>query len=237
MNNDYRLSRDEQINLATFSHEASVDVYKKEGLTGPETAIIQNHFTDRSLPLLDVGCGTGRTSEALGKMGFTVFGIDLSSAMIRKAHSKRPSMHCANMNACYLGFGPATFANALFSFNGIDYISPYGKRLECLREIHRVLKPGGILIYSSHNAVCIPKNRLGWGIIKETLFDGRLFSHYRKELEPQGALYSYYGIPYFEIKTLRSLGFNFLGIKGKKHSGMWNILFNEISPYYIAQKR
>lgn len=48
-------------------------------------------------------------------------------------------------------FGDASFDAVVFSFNGIDYLAPNEKRHQCLRECHRVLKPGGVFIFSSHN--------------------------------------------------------------------------------------
>jgi len=230
------LSREERENLATFTHKGSVNAYKKEGLTESETTIVAKYFTDKSGPLLDIGCGAGRTTAPLKTTGFDVYGIDLSGAMIREARSSYPALPFMVMNACCLGFRSGTFSNVLFSFNGIDCIFPYEKRLACLREIHRVLKPGGVLAYSSHNALWIPRNRIGWGIIKENLLEGKLFSHYRKERDPYGILFLYYGIPFIETRTLRSLGYIFTGIEGRSHSGIRGVLFNECSPYFIAKK-
>ena len=44
-----------------------------------ECDFIENEISrDRSLKILDVGCGTGRHSIELSKRGYTVTGIDLS---------------------------------------------------------------------------------------------------------------------------------------------------------------
>ncbi|HAR44805.1 MAG TPA: class I SAM-dependent methyltransferase, partial [Nitrospiraceae bacterium] len=43
---------------------------------------------NRSLRILDVGCGTGRHSVELAKRGYAVTGIDLSEALLNKARQK-----------------------------------------------------------------------------------------------------------------------------------------------------
>ena len=47
-------------------------------------------------------------------------------------------------------FDSASFDFVLFSFNGIDYMDHQG-RIETLYEIRRVLRPGGVFVFSSHN--------------------------------------------------------------------------------------
>jgi len=43
---------------------------------------------DKSLKILDVGCGTGRHSIELSKRGYAVKGIDLSDSLLTKAKEK-----------------------------------------------------------------------------------------------------------------------------------------------------
>jgi SAM-dependent methyltransferase len=46
----------------------------------------------------------------------------------------------------------AAYDAVVFSFNGIDTIRSDGSRARCLGEISRILEPGGVFIFSSHNA-------------------------------------------------------------------------------------
>ena len=47
------------------------------------------------------------------------------------------------------------FDAVVFSANGIEYIRTDEGRAKCLREVARVLKPGGVFVVSSHNAQAI----------------------------------------------------------------------------------
>ena len=48
-------------------------------------------------------------------------------------------------------FDDASFDAIVFSFNGLDSVIPKEKRSRCLRECWRVLRPAGVLVFSSHN--------------------------------------------------------------------------------------
>jgi ubiquinone/menaquinone biosynthesis C-methylase UbiE len=229
------LTKQEQINLETFSHDYAVrSLYNKEGFTPIEQTLIDEYYESGGY-VLDIGCGTGRTTARLFQ-NHQVIGIDLSPKMIEMAKTKYPDVDFRLMNACNLDFPDGHFDYVLFSFNGIDYIVPSGKRLDCLLEIHRVLKNDGVLIYSSHNALRIPTSRVLFGIFLRNLLSFRLFSHYREEKSITGKLITYYGMPYFEKKLMKSLGFMPLKTVGRRYQTEPFVSLLELSPYYVMQK-
>jgi SAM-dependent methyltransferase len=59
-----------------------------------ECDFIENEInSDRSLKILDVGCGTGRHSIELSKRGYPVTGIDLSETQLARAREKAEDEH------------------------------------------------------------------------------------------------------------------------------------------------
>lgn len=59
-----------------------------QGTTGECDFIEQELQHDKSLQIIDVGCGTGRHAIELSKRGYKVTGIDLSAAQLAKAREK-----------------------------------------------------------------------------------------------------------------------------------------------------
>ncbi len=101
--------------------------------------------------LLDIGIGAGRTTPYLLEISHTYVGIDYSPRLIECARTKfgiDTLYQCDARDMQLLADGSFDFA--LFSFNGLDCLSHEG-RLKALREIRRVLRTGGLLVFSSHN--------------------------------------------------------------------------------------
>jgi len=59
-----------------------------QGTIGECDFIEQELNYDKSLKILDIGCGTGRHSIELSKRGYSVTGIDLSDSLLKKAREK-----------------------------------------------------------------------------------------------------------------------------------------------------
>jgi 2-polyprenyl-3-methyl-5-hydroxy-6-metoxy-1,4-benzoquinol methylase len=59
-----------------------------QGTIGECDFIEQELKSDKSLKILDVGCGTGRHSIELSKRGYSVTGIDLSESQLSRAREK-----------------------------------------------------------------------------------------------------------------------------------------------------
>jgi len=109
--------------------------------------------------ILDIGIGAGRTTAYLGAKSKNYTGIDYSEGFIRAAEKNFPGLQYFVMDARDLEkFKTGDFDLVNFSFNGIDYVDHEGRK-KVLSEIHRVLKPGGIFFFSTHN-----KNHPGFNI-------------------------------------------------------------------------
>ena len=136
-------------NVRLYNKPEMVAAYSGKKLRPSEEQIFRNLPRGK---LLDLGCGSGRTTVNLARMGFRVVGVDISEAMIAEARRLHPEIDYRLGDACDLsGFKDGEFEYVLFSFNGLDLLHPYEMRVKCLREIHRVLRDGGLFIYSSHN--------------------------------------------------------------------------------------
>ena len=120
------------------------------GLTVPERLCL-SHFEGKAFNggVLDIGIGAGRTCQPLSSMFRRYVGIDYSVSLIEEAKARFPDLDLRVMDARELSF-KEVFDCVFFSFNGIDYV-PLRDREKILDEMIRVLKPGGYLVYSTHN--------------------------------------------------------------------------------------
>lgn len=105
----------------------------------------------RGKKLLDIGVGAGRTTPALLEISDDYSAIDNSPGMVQATRERfgLESVWCCDARDLSR-FADCTFDFALFSWNGIDYIT-YPERSQVLGEVARVLRPGGIFVFSSHN--------------------------------------------------------------------------------------
>jgi SAM-dependent methyltransferase len=104
------------------------------------------------LRVLDVGCGAGGWHARIAATGAALIGIDLMPGMLQEARATgaalEPTPLLAQVDAQALPFGAATVDRVLCA--GVLYHVPDCERT--LREMRRVLRPGGRAVISTNGA-------------------------------------------------------------------------------------
>ena len=121
--------------------------------------------------VLDLCCGTGTlTSLVAKKVGSSghVTGVDLSQDMINRAGRKVTDLPVTfkRASADNLPFKEGTFDKAFISYGMHEM--PDEIRLAAMKELNRVLKPGGSLFIVDYNLPKSPLSRLAIGMFLRT---------------------------------------------------------------------
>lgn len=106
--------------------------------------------SDKTIRLLDIGCGFGSLIMTLKKKGYThLKGIDLSESQVKVAHELGlPEVELQELTS-FLKANPAAFD----VITGVDILEHFGKDelIDLLEILKSSLKPGGIAIFRTPN--------------------------------------------------------------------------------------
>ncbi|KEJ88382.1 class I SAM-dependent DNA methyltransferase [Sulfitobacter donghicola] len=137
---------------------------------------------DKSLPLLDFGCGTGLAGLALRNAGFeTIDGVDLSSEMINQAKSK-------NIYRTLTQIEPDTdIGENHMLMSAVGVIGAGAAPISTLDKLLHALPSKGLLVFSFNDHALAESENIGR--LNEWLDCGAavlLFSEYGDHLPGQG---------------------------------------------------
>jgi ubiquinone/menaquinone biosynthesis C-methylase UbiE len=105
--------------------------------------------------VIDIGCGTGRVSLELAKIGCQVTGVDLSQTMLDEFRKKIPSeyadrieLHCCDMNALDLS---KKFDWIIFPYRTFQALRNDYDRAACLDSVKKMMHPTSKVVITLFN--------------------------------------------------------------------------------------
>ncbi len=169
------LAIDEAANRKTYTDERVIRSYAEWADCFPaEQSIFERYSSQFAGDVLDIAIGAGRTTRILLPGARSYVGLDYSAGMIAAAKASFPhaDLRCGDMRTVPRDFQGRKFDAILISFNGIDYI-PWEDRNQLLAELRALLRPEGVLVFSSHDFAMLDAER-GFKIRPDLKVDSQL---------------------------------------------------------------
>jgi SAM-dependent methyltransferase len=161
----YSKSYDQAVNSAISFSGLKVDFFTRAKVDYLDR-LISRHFHGAAPPsILDVGCGVGNTLSLLAAKYPRLAGVDVSSACICAARERMPDVDFATYDGIHLPHPDGSFDLA-FAICVFHHVAP-ADRDPLIRDIKRVLRPGGLFAIFEHN----PFNPVTLHIVKSCEFD------------------------------------------------------------------
>lgn len=115
-------------------------------------------YVAKTARVLDVGCGYGRTLDELFRLGWRdLVGMDFSPGMIRRGSNQFPALELHVMQPGRIAL-PDSSVDAVILFAVLTCIRTNAEQQALIKEITRVLKPGGILYVNDFLLNTDPRN-------------------------------------------------------------------------------
>lgn len=112
---------------------------------------------------LDLGCGTGFVTQHLRDAKAFTVGLDIAFGMLTQARMKLPQSHFCQGDAEALPFASASFSLVVSSL-ALQWCSSL---VPTMREVKRILKPGGLCYFSTLGPATLNELRQAWSAVDE----------------------------------------------------------------------
>ncbi len=107
-------------------------------------------YVSKVAKILDFGCGYGRTCDELYNLGYLkITGVDSSKKMVERGLNDFPHLCLETCEGGALPFESNTF-DAIILFAVLTCIPTNDGQQALIKELHRILRPGGIIYISDY---------------------------------------------------------------------------------------
>jgi D-alanine-D-alanine ligase len=146
--------------------KTDADVVEDKLITKSEVELFSSILqASKDSVILDLACGQGRHSLELARQGYSnVYGLDRSHYLIRKAKSimqqEGLKVNFKEGDARKLPFETDMFDVVMILGNSFGYFESTEDDVKILKEVYRILKPGGIFLIDVADGAYLKKNYL-----------------------------------------------------------------------------
>jgi ubiquinone/menaquinone biosynthesis C-methylase UbiE len=129
--------------------------------------------------MVELGCGTGRMTPDFARRYGRVLALDLSAEMLRHArqiHAQQKNILWLRVNGADLGCLASDSVDFIFTYLVLQHLPDEQLVFSYVREMLRVLRPGGAFLFQfngSHQPTMNRRGRLAWGVV-DALWSARL---------------------------------------------------------------
>lgn len=119
--------------------------------------------------VLDLACGTGRVGIPLARAGFDVCGLDLSNGALAVARAEAPELDLRQGDMRELPWPDGEFDAVVNLWTAFGYFPERSDDERVLREVARVLRPGGLFVLDTVNAAALHRAMApeGWSELED----------------------------------------------------------------------
>jgi len=127
----------------------------KSGLWQSEKVMFEK-YVKKTDKILDLGCGAGRTTINLYRLGYqNIIGLDISDELLQHAtnyvEKNNLNIEFILSDATKIEYDPDTFDTVFFSYNGLMCIPKHENREKIFKNVYKILKSNGIFIFTEQD--------------------------------------------------------------------------------------
>jgi SAM-dependent methyltransferase len=155
-------------NARHFVQSAKTDWSDEEFFASGEQTVAEEILTDslnifqgkdpKAVSVIEIGCGAGRVTRALANLFGEVHAVDVSGEMVSRARAAlagHPHAHVYQNNGYDLSVVPLGKFDFAFSHIVFQHIPSYEVIENYVREVHRLLRPGGLFKFQVQGGDCL----------------------------------------------------------------------------------